>query len=350
MLALRPFFLSVCCFVPAACGGDDGRPGSRAPDATPVAEETHAATAPTPAMTDRNASHDESSPVSIAAKALPVAFVLPRLAAAGVMSSRSMVAEAVYFASAQTGGLLLGAITRTGTVTVTQSGAVYSPSPSTKLVVKVGDQVDEFESIDAAGGNGAATAAEWLMAPHRLSYKHRIPNQAEATVSEKFDGTRFEARLNGWATLNGIRYDVDLTSRGSTQGQGDLDGRESQTRFTITGTIHGDGVDVAVSETDSSNYASAVSIALLYSQRGWADQAKCTITSTAKAGGETFRFDDVQVESGAKEKGGRSSSGVVATSGRILRDDKPFAECMLQNGVPVAVAGANVIPLVGSGR
>jgi hypothetical protein len=72
---------------------------------------------------------------------------------------------------------------------------------------------------------------------------------------------------------------------------------------------------------------------------------RSTIASTAKSGGDAYRFVDVQVETGAKEKGGQSSSGVVATSGRILRNAKPVAECALQNGVPVAVAGPTVIAL-----
>jgi hypothetical protein len=343
-----------------ACSEGDARDRTTSPPIDRQEDKpADVAALPTAAQGDREmTSAHEPAPskssdadiVSSASKALPVAFVVPRLAAAGVMSSRSMLAEAVYFATGQTGSAALGQITRTGTVTVTQAGAVYAASPKDKLVVKVGTQVNEFESIEAAGDNSAATATAWLMAPHRLSYKHRIPDQAEGTISEQFDGSRFEARVTGWAALAGRRYDVDLVARGSTQGQSDFDGRESETRYEVTGTIRGHDVEISVHEQDASSFASTNSVALLYSQRGWADQSRCTLASTAKCGGDVFRFENVQVESGAKEKGGQSSSGVVATSGRILRNDTPFAECTLQNGSPVAVAGGSVIPLTGAAK
>jgi len=117
----------------------------------------------------------------------------------------------------------------------------------------------------------------------------------------------------------------------------DLDGANRR-RATKERTVKGSGVEWTCTSRHASNFASATSIGLLYSQRGFAEQVRSTITSTAKTGGDAYRFDDVQVESGAKEKGGQASSGIVATSGRILRNEKPFAECSLQNGVPVAVS------------
>jgi len=36
---------------------------------------------------------------------------------------------------------------------------------------------------------------------------------------------------------------------------------------------------------------------------------------------------------------------VVAVSGTILRNDRPYAACTLQQGLPVAVAGGTAIPL-----
>src|SRR5262245_1934597 len=82
-------------------------------------------------------------------KALGIAFGLPRVVAAAAYRSRSTVAEAVYFACAQTNSFATGQITTTGTVAVTQYGAQYLPTPADKLIVQSGGETQEFESIQA---------------------------------------------------------------------------------------------------------------------------------------------------------------------------------------------------------
>jgi len=284
-------------------------------------------------------------PVVDPSPALSAAFGLPRLATMGVMTSRTMLAEAVYFATAQTGAAQQGQVTRSGTITGNQHGWQYSPAPADKLVVNVGGQVHEFAGIDAQGDNTAEYAANWLAAPHRLGYRYRIPDQVEVAVQERFDGQTFEARVIGWSALLGPRYEVELTARGAVQSQGDVDGREAQMRYDVVGRIHGEGHEVDVREQHSSDFASANSLRLLTSQRGWASQLRCTIGSTVRAGGDTYRFQDVQVESAMKEKGGQTTSSVVSASGTIERNDQPFAEVALRAGLPVAIAGGTVIPL-----
>src|SRR5262245_10207800 len=74
-------------------------------------------------------------------KALGIAFGLPRVVAAAAYQSRSTVAEAVYFACAQTNSLATGQITTTGTVAITQYGAQYLPTPTDKLIVQSGGEV-----------------------------------------------------------------------------------------------------------------------------------------------------------------------------------------------------------------
>src|SRR5207253_9045598 len=130
-------------------------------------------------------------------QALAAAFNIPRVVVANVMASRSMVAEAVYFASGQTGSL-----TKAGTVIVVAGGATYSPMPTDRLVVRLGGQVHEFQSIDAVGGNQSSTADGWLNAPHRLRYRHRVADQGEATIDEQFDGQSFTTHVTGWMAVN----------------------------------------------------------------------------------------------------------------------------------------------------
>jgi len=279
------------------------------------------------------------------AAALGIAFGLPRAVTAAVQSSRSMVVEAVWFACAQNGFALTGQVTKTGTVTVTQLGAQYAPAPADKLVVQIGDQVHEFEAIDATVNPQADSATAYLQAPHRLAYLHRLRGKAEARIDEQFDGGRFESSVDGWTELGGVRYEVALKARGGAQGNSGLDGAESQTGYELAGTVRGGGVEVDVRERHGYSYASAVSLGLLYSQRGWASRFDATIGSTVRAGGATYRFADVRVQTDAKEKGGRRSEDVVSTSGAILRDEKPFATVGQQGAVAVAVAAGRTMPL-----
>jgi len=278
-------------------------------------------------------------------RALGIAFGLPRVLAAAAYQSRSTVAEAVYFACAQTNSLATGQITTTGTVAITPYGAQYGPSPADKLIVQSGGEVQEFASIEASGNQAADTAITWLQSPHRLAYVYRVPGKGEARIDEQFDGSRFTSTVKGHSLLGSQRYEVELTATGGTQGTSDLDGTESQAAYDLVGTVRGGGIEVDVKERHFSNYASAVSIRMLYSQRGWASQFRATIASTVKSGGSSYRFESVQVETGAKEKGGQQTSDVVSTSGAILRDDRPWAQVTLQNGVAVAVAGGTVFPL-----
>lgn len=286
-----------------------------------------------------------NDPIVDPSAALSAAFGLPRLSTMGVMTSRTMLTEAVYFATAQTGAARPGQVTQSGTITGDQHGWQYSPAPSDRLVVNVGGQVHEFQGIDAQGDDTAEFAANWLAAPHRLAYRYRMPDLVEVAVQERFDGHSFEASVIGWSALLGPRYEVELTARGAVQTVGGVDGREARTRYEVSGRIHGEGHEIDVLEQHFSDFASSNSLRLLTSQRGWASQLRCTIASTVRSGGDTYRFDDVQVESGAKEKSGQTTISVVSTSGTIQRNGRPFAEVELRAGRPVAMAGSTVIPL-----
>ncbi|MCA8975421.1 MAG: hypothetical protein KDC98_11925 [Planctomycetes bacterium] len=279
-------------------------------------------------------------------RGLGLALVGPRLITAGVMQSRSMVTEAVYFATAQTGAGMVGQVTNSGTVRITQLGAVYEPSPTDRLVVDLGGSRHEFSAIEAVGDASQMFAANWLAAPHRLSYVHRFEDRAEAHVAETFDGARFVAKITGWTEIAGQRCEVELEARGGTQGGTDFHGADSATRYVLSGKLTAAAFVVDVREEHALRFVSAQSLRLLPSQRGSASQTFSTVNSTLHAAGVDYLFDGVRAESGSKDKGGRSTGGVVALSGRILRDGEPFAECRLEAGLPVAATEAEVLPLV----
>jgi hypothetical protein len=177
---------AVCVLFVTACGSKDAAP-----------EAAGGASAPASAPQPASPAIDAPSPGT----ALSVAFSLPRMIVAASLESRSAVTEAVFFATAQTGGLQ--GITTAGTVSSTQGGWQYSPMPSDKLIVRVGNAVHEFSQIQAAGGGGASTAISWLEAPHHLAYHHRAGDLAEATIDETFEGRQFTTHLTGWTNRAG---------------------------------------------------------------------------------------------------------------------------------------------------
>lgn len=283
--------------------------------------------------------------VQLLGNCLGVGLAVPRLVAGSVYSSRSMIVEAIYFATAQSGAGLSGQVRSTGTITLSEFGAQYSPAPSDRLVAQLGTEVHEFKLKNAQGNNNAESAIAWLGNPHILEYSHTLTNQAEANITVQFDGNTFVTRVNGWSMLAGNRYDVDLLAQGATRGVSDFDGQERKTQYQLTGTVKGSGVEVTVKEQHALSLASATSLRLLHSQRGSATQIQSVVNSTVKCGGHTYRFDQVQTETGSKEKGFQSSGGIVAASGRVLRDESPFGELLLVNGSVVVAAGGDVIPV-----
>lgn len=279
------------------------------------------------------------------ANAFGAALAMPRFASDNAQSSRSMLVEAVYFATGQTGSGQFGQITSTGTVQVSELGAVYSPAPTDKLIIQLGAQTHEFKLKNAQGNNNAATALSWILSPHVLEYTHTMPNQAEANLSVQFDGNNFSARISGWAMLGSQRYEVDLTAQGTSSGSSDGTGAERQTQYRMTGTIRGGGADVTVLEEHTVSFASAIGLNLLASQRGNATQIRSVSSSSVKIGGDIYKFNNIQAESGMKERGNQSSGGMVSAAGLVTKNDAPFGEVMLQNGAVVVAAGGNVIPL-----
>ena len=281
-------------------------------------------------------------------RGLAATFALPRFLAGNLYASRSMLAEAVYFASSASGSAQLGQVTATGTISVTQAGAQYAPAPADKLVVRLGAETHEFEVRTAQGNNQAESALSWLLAPHVLAYTHRLPGQAEAAIDVRFDGQRFEVKSKGWANLAGQRWEVELAAAGTTGGTRDFDGQDTETLYELSGVVRGGGAEIAVKEVHRLHLVASNSLRLLTSQRGSATSIDSVIRSTLECEGRKYEFADVTVQTHAKDKGGQASSGIAGLSGGILRDGQPFATCTLQDGVPLAATSGGVIPLAGN--
>ncbi len=274
-------------------------------------------------------------------RCLPIAFSLPRFIAGNVHSSRGMLVEAVYFAT----GAQLGQITMTGTITVAREGATYAPTPADRLVVKIGGEVHEFVVKEVKGNNQAESAAGWLASPHVLHYTHKLGERADAEIRVKFDGKRFDASAKGFVKVGATRYDANLTAVGATEGTRDLDGFDIATQYDLTGTITGEGCEIAVNEHHVLKSAGAYSLRLLTTQRGSASQIDARLANVFKCGGATYALSNVDVRTETLDKGKEQRSGITAVTGQIARDGTPVATCSLMDGVVYAMFGAQRLRL-----
>ena len=251
-----------------------------------------------------------------------------------------MVVEAVYAASAQ-----MGQVVYAGTLTVSSMGVQYAPQPTDRLVLNYGQQRQEFVVHQAQGDNQAMNASGWLLAPHHLDYTHRIPGEAEARITARYDGSRFDVTLRGWYTQSGRRYELDLQARGGAAGVRDYGGQDTQTQYDLTGTITGAGLSLDVSERHASTLVAATSLRTLPSQRGSASRVNATINNRVRHGGSTYQLQNVQVQTDQKTRGGNTTGGMTGLSGDLLRDGQPYGRFVSQGGQPMLTTASGTIAL-----
>lgn len=274
---------------------------------------------------------------------LAIAFGAPRLAAISAHGSRALVVEAVYGATALSGAQQLGQITRTGTLRIGAAGATYEPQPTDRLVVDLAGKRHEITLQDAQGNAQAADAATWLLSPHRLSYRHVIPDEAEADFDVRFDGNTFTVRMTGRAAFAGQRTELDLTATGQTGGVRDFDGHDLKTSYRMTGTLRGEGFEVDVVEEHALTSVGAQSLRTLPGMRGSASRVETVIGSTLRSGGKVFRFESVRALSDTKEKGGVMRNQESTVSGTVSCDGATYGQCVMVGSAPfVQVANATV--------
>ena len=115
-------------------------------------------------------------------RGLAIAFGLPRVVALNVSMSRGLVVEAVYQATALSGGGMVGRVVNTGTLVLGPAGLQYQHSPTDRPILRLGEQTHEFVVKEAQGNVAAATATAWLFSPHRLHYVHRFAGEADVYV------------------------------------------------------------------------------------------------------------------------------------------------------------------------
>lgn len=282
---------------------------------------------------------------------LLIAFGLPRIAATNAYFSRAMVVEAVYQATALSGAAMMGRVANTGTLSPGYGGAFqYSPQPSDRLVVHFGGQIHEFVVHEAVGNPQAMTSDAWLLSPHQLRYTHRLGDQAEAEMSVRYDGASFETAVRGWTTQWGKRYELDLRAVGRAGGVRDYGGQDVQTVYDLTGTIRGDGLEVAVNESHQSSLVAATSLRFLPSQRGTASQSNATLRNVLTMDGRSYELRDVQVQMGTRTRGGQGSAGTTGVSGALLRDGQPYGRFLLQGGRPYLQTPDGTIAMDGLDR
>jgi hypothetical protein len=283
--------------------------------------------------------------VNAAPKGLAVAFGAPRLIAMSAYQSRALVVEAVYQATALSGAAMMGRIVNTGTIKVTAAGAQYLPQPTDRLVVDWGGQLHEFVVKNAQGNAMAATSDAWLASPHLLSYSHALDGQGKADVDVQFDGARFQVRARGTSQLGGEAVAFDLTATGAGDGARDYHGQDVTTTYAMTGSLKGDGYEVAVDEQQSARVVSATSLRVLPSMRGSASSVTTRISSVVRTGGAEIKFDGVQARSDLSEKGGNPRNQHHEVGGRVLRNGTPWGDCAMTAAGPVLKTRDGVVGL-----
>lgn len=280
--------------------------------------------------------------------AFPIAFGLPRVVAINAYLSRSLVVEAVYQATALSGGGMVGRIVNTGTLAPGYGGGFqYSPQPQDRLVVNLGpQQTHEFVVRQAEGNSYATTASAWIMSPHVLQYVHRLPGQAEGEITAQFNGSQFQVQVRGWYVQSGTRYDLNLAASGQISGSSGVDGQDSQTQYDLTGTISGGGLEIEVHERHSSAMAAVTSLRLLPSQRGSASRFNGVINNVLRIGGNEYRFQNVQVQTDQRTRGmSAGQAGLTMLDGVVLRSGQQFGRAVLQAGQAFLQTSSGLIPL-----
>ncbi len=262
---------------------------------------------------------------------LAIAFGLPRVTSMNAYVSRLLVVEAVFQATILSGSAF-GQIVNTGTLVVASTGVHYQPTPTDRLIVKLGEQTHEFVVKEAQGNTAAPSAMAWLLSPHVLSYTHRLPDQAQAEISVRFDGYNFGVKVQGWSMLKGERFTADLAASGQSSMVRDFHGQQVRTEYHLRGKIQGAGLDLNVDEQHVFSMAAASSLRLLPSQRGSASRFTGTLNNELQVGDNRYKLDAVEITTDMKARGGQGSAGVTSAKGQVLLNGKHFGTCVLQAG------------------
>ncbi len=276
---------------------------------------------------------------------LRIAFGLPRIIAANVYLSRGLVVEAVYQATALSGGAQTGRVVNTGTLALGVGGLRYSPQPADRLVVILGQQTHEFVVKEARGNVQAATAAAWVMSPHILRYVHRLPGQAQTEIAARFDGVRFDVEVQGWYVQSGMRYELSLTASGQSSGRRDFHGQDVRTDYDLRGKISGGDLEIDVNEHHTSALAAATNLRLLPSQRGSASRFNAAINNVLRIGGVEYKLHNVQVQTDQKARGGQGQAGLTHLEGEILRAGATFGRLVLRAGRAILETASGPVAL-----
>ncbi|MEE2789219.1 MAG: hypothetical protein VX589_17920 [Myxococcota bacterium] len=164
--------------------------------------------------------------------------------------------NALYCASYLTGAQ---AVVATGTLTLNGPGAhpcpinglafAYTQTPSDRLVVKLDGRQDFSVKFNAADGRLIDGPAEFLNSSHRLDFEFESSNLGQVRIESYKQGGESEVRLVGQLTLGDDRFSVDLSGRFNTAFETGGGGTQQRQRYTMTGTVDGDGVTAQINES-----------------------------------------------------------------------------------------------------
>lgn len=159
----------------------------------------------------------------------------------------SIGAEAVYFATMQTGNTRL---TFSGTITERGNGNyTYAGGPDDRLRVKFGTgQSIDYIFEDFSGDYSQPDATSFLRRDHRIAFRLVSSWGSDVTVNLQKRGDRYLNTLKGTVSDGQAAYRMSTTTEGEVVSDVSSSGAEYQSREEIAGTVETKGLKVNIRE------------------------------------------------------------------------------------------------------
>jgi hypothetical protein len=264
--------------------------------------------------------------------------------------SRTIMVQAVYYATVLSGRGGTGTVVTNGTLTQLAPDTLqfrYAPAPADKLMVKLAGRPDhELRITEVRGNLQAATPDAFLNASHSLAYVHVIPGQASMRITTKNVDGRWSYAARGSFVHETKSYQVDLRSQGVYSFENDMSGAHNKNQYTVQGKIEGDGLVVALSEEHKFELVSA----------RWVNNRQRTVShsvdvsnNTLTVGRDSFQWVDARIAKVFVNGKPSSVDRDWKATGEVRRNGRPFGTYRLDSGAgklrALLVAGGEVVEL-----
>ncbi len=237
---------------------------------------------------------------------------LASLLTAEAQTSASITTEAVFMASQAAG---TGQVVASGTLTRQGQSFSWSPEPSDRLVVALGDGTTISLWVEQFAGDTTSPSA-FLSTDHQLTYVATVDDRVDMRLSSLRQGGTMNASATGKYTHEGVAYDVDLQLAGTTYFESDSTGTHNLDEHRTTGTIKATGFDLDVDEDWR--------FELVVAGNESAQSTHRTIRNSLRLGETTFDWVDVLVQKSFRDGVPSELDTYWLARGQVLRNGEPY--------------------------